>query len=69
MICVLSSLKPLLSPTNLGVHEVVPGISVDAVEDTVLVRVSANLERLFPSVVSDAILTEKGLAEIRDFSH
>ncbi|HWQ83374.1 MAG TPA: hypothetical protein VN363_02340 [Anaerolineales bacterium] len=34
-----------------GVSAVVTGITVDAGEDPVLVQVSANLERLFPSVV------------------
>jgi Flp pilus assembly protein TadG len=48
-----------------GVHAVVTGISVDAGEDTVLVQVSANLERLFPSVVPKVIVTERGFAEIR----
>jgi Flp pilus assembly protein TadG len=48
-----------------GVSAVVTGISVDAGKDTVLVQVSANLERLFPSVVPDVIVTEGGLAEIR----
>ena len=47
-----------------GVNAVVTGISVDAGEDTVLVQVSANLDRLFPSVVPDVIVTERGFAEI-----
>jgi Flp pilus assembly protein TadG len=51
-----------------GVNAVVTGISVDASEDTVLVQVSANLERLFPSVVPSVIVTENGFAEIRAFS-
>lgn len=51
-----------------GVHAVVTGISVDASEDTVLVQVSANLERLFPSVVPDVVVTENGFAEIRAFT-
>lgn len=51
-----------------GVNAVVTGISVDAGEDTVLVQVSANLERLFPSVVPDVIVTENGFAEIRAFT-
>ncbi len=53
---------------HYGVHAVVTGISVDAGEDTVLVQVSANLNRLFPSVVPDVIVTEKGFAEIRAFT-
>lgn len=51
-----------------GVYVVVTGISVDAGEDTVLVQVSANLERLFPSVVPDVIVRENGYAEIRAFT-
>jgi Flp pilus assembly protein TadG len=51
-----------------GVHAVVTGITVDAGDDTVLVQVSANLERLFPSVVPDVIVTERGFAEIRAFT-
>lgn len=51
-----------------GVHAVVTGIMVDASEDTVLVQVSADLDRLFPSIVPDVIVTESGLAEIREFT-
>ena len=51
-----------------GVNAVVTGITVDAGEDTVLVQVSANLERLFPSVVPGVIVTESGYAEIRAFT-
>jgi len=47
-----------------GITAVVTGISVDAGKETVLVQVSANLERLFPSVVPEAIVTEAGYAEI-----
>ncbi len=54
--------------SQYGVHAVVTGISVDAGEDTVLVQVSANLKRLFPSVVPDVIVTESGFAEIRAFT-
>lgn len=50
-----------------GVYAVVTGISVDAGEDTVMVQVSANLERLFPSVVPDVVVSERGLAEIQAF--
>jgi hypothetical protein len=48
-----------------GVKAMVTGISVDAGEVTVLVQVSANLDRLFPSVMSDVIVRERGFAEIR----
>ena len=51
-----------------GVHAVVTGISVNASADTVLVKVSANLDRLFPSVVPNVVLTESSLTEIRAFS-
>jgi Flp pilus assembly protein TadG len=54
--------------SQYGVNAVVTGISVDAGEDTVLVQVSANLDRLFPSVVPDVIVTERGVAEIRVFT-
>jgi Flp pilus assembly protein TadG len=52
-----------------GVNAVVTGITVDAGDDTVLVHVSANLERLFPSVVPEVLVTEGGIAEIRAFTH
>ncbi len=52
-----------------GVYAIVTGISVDAGNDTVLVQVSANLDRLFPSVVPDVVVTESGSAEIRSFTH
>ena len=51
-----------------GVYAVVTGITVDAGEDTVLVQVSANLERLFPSVVPDLIVIETGYTMIKAFS-
>ena len=51
-----------------GVNAVVTGISVNAREDTVLVQVSANLERVFPSIVPNVNVTEKGMAEIRAFT-
>ena len=54
--------------SQYGVNSVVTGISVDAGEDMVLVQVSANLERLFPSVVPSVIVSERGIAEIRAFS-
>ncbi len=55
--------------SKYGVNAVVTGISVDDGENTVLVQVSANLERLFPSVVPDVMVTESGHAEIRSFTH
>jgi Flp pilus assembly protein TadG len=47
-----------------GVNAAVTGVSVEASADTVLVQVSANLERMFPSVGPNVIVTERGLAEI-----
>lgn len=55
--------------SRYGVNAVVTGISVDSGNDTVLVQVSANLNRLFPSVVPDVMVTESGYAEIRSFTH
>ncbi|GIV63614.1 MAG: hypothetical protein KatS3mg045_0953 [Bellilinea sp.] len=53
---------------QFGVHALVTGITVDSGDDTVLVQVSANLERLFPSVVPDVVVTENGFAKIRAFT-
>jgi len=55
--------------SRYGVNAVVTGISVDPGDDTVLVQVSANLDRLFPSIVPDVIVTESGYADIRSFTH
>jgi hypothetical protein len=52
-----------------GVNAVVTGISVDSAEDTVLVQVSANLDRLFPNVVPDVMITESRYAEIQSLTH
>lgn len=54
--------------TQYGVNAVITGITVDAGENTVLVQVSANLERLFPSLVPDVTVMETGIAMIRSFS-
>ncbi len=51
-----------------GVHAVVTGITVDAGNDTVMVQVSANLERLFPSAVPNVVVTELGQAKIKAFT-
>ena len=48
-----------------GVHAYVTGIQVDDPANTVRVQVSANLDRLFPSLVPDILVTELGLAEVR----
>ena len=55
--------------SRYGVNAVVTGISVDPGDDTVLVLVSADLDRLFPSIVPDVTVTESGYAEIRSFTH
>ena len=52
-----------------GVNAVVTGIAVNDEEDTVLVQVSANLDRLFPSVVPDVMVREVGKARISAFSN
>lgn len=54
--------------SQYGVNAVVTGISVDAGADIVMVQISANLNRLFPSVVPDVFVTESGLTEIRAFT-
>jgi len=51
-----------------GGYVVVTGITVDIGEDTVLVQVSANLERPFPSMVPDVTVIENCYAEIRAFT-
>jgi hypothetical protein len=51
--------------SRYGVHAVVTGIAVNDEEDTVLVQVSANLDRLFPSVVPDVIIVKMGKARVR----
>ncbi len=52
-----------------GVNAVVTGITMDAGEDTVLVQVTANLDRLFPNVVPLFIVKESGYAQIKPFTH
>ena len=51
-----------------GVNAFVTGITVNDEEDTVLVQVSANIDRLFPSVVPEMIVTESGEARVRAFT-
>jgi hypothetical protein len=51
-----------------GVNAVVTGINIDSGKDTVLVQVSANIDRLFPSVVPNVMVTETGQAQIRPFT-
>lgn len=47
------------------IHAVVTGISVDNTNHTVEVVVSTNMDRLFPSVVPDIVVSEVGLARVR----
>jgi Flp pilus assembly protein TadG len=54
--------------SQYGINAVVTEISVNSGENTVLVQVSANLGRLFPSVVPDVIVVESGIAGIRAFT-
>ena len=54
---------------NYGIHAIVTGISVNAGADTVLVHVSADLDRFFPNVVPTVVVTERGEANIRAFTH
>lgn len=51
-----------------GVNAFVTGITVNDEEDTVLVQVSANIDRLFPSVVPEVVVTENGEARVRAFT-
>jgi hypothetical protein len=51
-----------------GINAMVTQISVDAGKDTVLVQVSANLQRIFPSVVPEVFVSESGFAEIQSFT-
>jgi hypothetical protein len=51
-----------------GINAIVTGISVDPGKETVLVQVSANLQRLFPSIVPEVIISERGFAEIQSFT-
>jgi len=50
------------------VQAVVTGISVDAGADTVMVTVSTDLDRLFPSIVPAVAVAETGEAEVRAFT-
>ena len=54
---------------NYGIHAIVTEISVNAAADTVLVQVSADLDRFFPSLVPNVVVTERGEANIRAFTH
>jgi uncharacterized membrane protein len=51
-----------------GVHAFVSDIQFDSGEDTVLVRVSADLSLLFPSVVPRVVVTQTGKANLRSLA-
>ena len=55
--------------SRYGVNALVTAILVNPEDDTVLVQVTANLDRLFPSVVPYVMVIESGYAEIRSFTH
>ena len=42
---------------------------MNAGKHTALVWVSANLDRLFPGLVRDGVVSKSGFAEIRAFNH
>ena len=48
-----------------GIHAVVTAIHIDNSKKTVEVVVTANLDRLFPSVAPDIRVAEEGLAQVR----
>jgi hypothetical protein len=52
-----------------GIYAVVIGINVDQGKHVVIVAVSANLSRLFPSVVPIVTVTEIGSANIQAFTN
>lgn len=51
-----------------GIHAYVTSINVDAGADTVQVSVSADLTRLFPSIVPSVVVRETGIAQVRAFT-
>ena len=53
---------------KFGVNPAVTGILVDNAKDKVSVQVSASINRLFPSVLPDLIISETGFAQIRAFT-
>ena len=55
--------------SHYGIDAVVTRITVDTEKDTLFIQVYANLERLFPGVVPNVILIERGEANIRAFTH
>ena len=53
---------------QFGINPVVTGVNVDAGKHIIQVQVSATLDRLFPSVVPEVIVSEQGVAEIKAFT-
>ena len=53
---------------QFGENPVVTGVNVDARKHIIQVQVSATLDRLFPSVVPEVIVSEQGVAEIKAFT-
>lgn len=51
--------------SSVGVHATVTGMEVENADQTVQVVVSANLDRLFPSVVPEIMVSEVGRAKVR----
>ncbi len=54
---------------HYGIDAMVTQINVDPIKETVMVQVSANLKRLFPSVVPEIFISEIASSEIRAFTH
>ncbi len=54
---------------NYGISAMVTEISIDSGRLSVLVQVSANLQRFFPSIVPAIIVSENGYAGIGAFTH
>ncbi len=48
-----------------GIHVDVESITIDEAHDTITVRVSANLDPLFPQVFPDIIVVREGEAQVR----
>jgi Flp pilus assembly protein TadG len=55
--------------SSKGGHAFVSDIQIDSGADTVLVRVSADLSVLFPSVVPKVVVTRLGVAKLRAITH
>lgn len=51
--------------SQFGIHPSVTGMQVDSSNQTVTVTVSANVSALFPSIVPQVVVFERGRAQIR----